>query len=498
MQHNGRRLEHQLRGELKPRARPPGTVPFQEAPQPGFVPGFQNLFKPGGQGGLVPAQPGQVLGGGGKGGIFSKEAKENAERAISGEGTLDPNHAYVQEKRGTRRALDQLGISTVGQDRIFVHDLEEKHGDAVTRVIAGETGLARGADITTDAPRGDAYADAKKTQWKEGAKPSGNADPSVNDFVQKSARNLVGSVHGQANAIAETRGAVGLRNDGKKTFMNMSHGLSPDIEATQIAARMMMAKEGTQLHTEAKAVLGHAPRLTELEGGGFRLNREDMEKLKRESVFPKLQTEMDTPEYKHAMQQARGRLEQELKAGREAGIMVFQAAGNEHDTAQAAGWPQMSQTTTTGVPGLFVVGATDMQGPGTADDQIWLDSGAGPVTASAPGVDIPVGVDDGKATNLSGTSFASPAMTETAYAMASANPNLSLDEIEALLKDPRVARDIEGTTRDGAGVVDQFAAVTLAKHPNLTRAQLDRIRAQLDANPNKRFTIGENGQLLPQ
>jgi hypothetical protein len=59
---------------------------------------------------------------------------------------------------------------------------------------------------------------------------------------------------------------------------------------------------------------------------------------------------------------------------------------------------------------------------------------------------------------------------------------LSVDELERRLTDPRALHDIAGTTRDGAGVIDPFAAVLLARNPNLSREQIDAAQAAL-ANP---------------
>jgi hypothetical protein len=58
-----------------------------------------------------------------------------------------------------------------------------------------------------------------------------------------------------------------------------------------------------------------------------------------------------------------------------------------------------------------------------------------------------------------------------------------------LRTDPRVARDIPGTNRDGADSVDPFAAALLAKNPKLTREQIDSTRATLDANPTRQYDL---------
>jgi subtilisin family serine protease len=141
------------------------------------------------------------------------------------------------------------------------------------------------------------------------------------------------------------------------------------------------------------------------------------------------------------------------------------------------------------------VGATDPHGPGTLDDTAAPFSNEGKIIAAAPGVNIPVRIKDGHAVNADGTSFSSPIMAETAYEVSSVNPKLSLDRIQQILTDPRVAHDIPGTDRDGAGVVDPFAAALVAKNPRITGAQIDSIRRMLDENPGKRFDLLSDGTL---
>jgi subtilisin family serine protease len=148
----------------------------------------------------------------------------------------------------------------------------------------------------------------------------------------------------------------------------------------------------------------------------------------------------------------------------------------------------MSRGIHDGIPGFVTVGAIDTHGPGAADDRVSAFSSDGRISLSAPGSRIPVGVDfdaeTGKprAKDVEGTSFASPYALQVAAAMSAANPKLSVDELERRLTDPRALHDIAGTTRDGAGVIDPFAAVLLARNPNLSREQIDAAQAAL-ANP---------------
>ncbi len=110
---------------------------------------------------------------------------------------------------------------------------------------------------------------------------------------------------------------------------------------------------------------------------------------------------------------------------------------------------------------------------------------------SAPAVNLPVGGRSGggglgglgagleRPADATGTSFASPYVAQVAYLMDAANPRLSADELARLLTDPRAVRDLPGTDRDGAGAIDPFAAVLLARNPALSRAAIDEARAAL-------------------
>src|SRR5262249_22653696 len=139
--------------------------------------------------------------------------------------------------------------------------------------------------------------------------------------------------------------------------------------------------------------------------------------------------------------------------------------------------PDYSRSSTDGVRGLLSVGAVDIRGPGPQDDRVSRFSSDGRISLPAPGERIPVGpARRGQATPEDGTSFASPNALDTARAMGAANPRLNANDIARLITDPRAVNDIRGTTRDGIGHVDPFAAVMLARNPNLTRDQIEQAR----------------------
>lgn len=122
-----------------------------------------------------------------------------------------------------------------------------------------------------------------------------------------------------------------------------------------------------------------------------------------------------------------------------------------------------------GVPNLVSVGAgqlNDVDAP--QDDAMSAFSNAG-ATLSAPGVGIPVGAAPGAEgagpaapEDINGTSFSAPYVSMTAALMIKANPSLSATELYEALRDPSICRDLPGG-RDGNGMLDPVAAVSLAK-----------------------------------
>jgi hypothetical protein len=248
---------------------------------------------------------------------------------------------------------------------------------------------------------------------------------------------------------------------------------------------MMQAKPGSQLAKDAWLVLGHAPGVSTGADGRTHFDAQDLAQLKRVLIYPKLRKQITAT--KAAARDMRGWLEETVAQARQAGIMLFQAAGNSYRSTAAAGDPAMS-TGTTEAKGIFLVGGVDPKGPGMADDAIYADSSEGAISGAAPAVGVPTGTDpNGPTTVVDGTSFATPLMVEAAFTIAAINPALSFEQIEAILTDPRVAHDVAGTTRDGAGSVDFLAAFLLAKDPTLSRVQIEQIRAALDAHPDQPY-----------
>ena len=157
----------------------------------------------------------------------------------------------------------------------------------------------------------------------------------------------------------------------------------------------------------------------------------------------------------------------DVEAWRAAGIVPVFAAGNSGPGAETIGSPAS-------FPESIAVGNVDI------NDVINPTSSRGPVTwdgdrylkpqISAPGTDVysawPEQLGGGYET-LSGTSMASPHVTGVTALLLAADPSLTIDEIEDLLRGTaRTAQHMGTLPNDnyGEGIVDAFAAVTRAAH----------------------------------
>ena len=419
-----------------------------------------------------------------------------AQRALTREVTPDANHPYVQLKSETRSQLDRLGALGKGGDRIHVSDTAWAHGEEVVRTAAGKTSLAQGAQTSMSfagVPESFAKANmsAGELQRLDQAKNFNPHAPGVgtDDLARTAVNGMSQDLVDKRLRLQQLREQLPNPTDGKKTFVNMSFGSTPEEASDRMMKDILTAPKGSTLRKEMTDLLGHEPAIEDDGKGGKRFNRDDMRKLKTELVHPKLKAAMGSKDGTAVLDGARQGLENELAEGRKSGVLVFAAAGNARVNAEKAGDVEMSRALHSGVKGLINVGATDIGDPSkSSDDRVAKFSSGGNIDISAPGVKMPVGVGLGKdgkpiATDREGTSFAAPHAVETAYAMSSANPNLSADDIARLIQDPRALRDVPGTKLDGAGQIDQFSAVLLAKNPNLTRQQIDQARAGL-ADPN--------------
>jgi len=112
-------------------------------------------------------------------------------------------------------------------------------------------------------------------------------------------------------------------------------------------------------------------------------------------------------------------------------VVFVAAAGNEEGALDGANYFPGGMA----LPNVITVGAIDKNGEKASFTNTEAGGSAGEVTLAAPGVKIPVGVDEATGTTevMSGTSFATPMVTSSIALIHSINPDLSAAEIKDLL-----------------------------------------------------------------
>lgn len=445
---------------------------------------------------------------------YGAEARVFAREALDIRARPSGEHPYLRLKRDVERRLDRLGLLRPSPDHLHVSDVDPEHGAAVLRSALGlrpllraETSTLSIANVPAEFGLSTLRPDQAERFLAVLSDPFEAMPPPPTTLAQ-----VLGMAHDELefSVVQKTLRLAFLRAQRaevpghSRIFVNMSFGQSPDRIAAQMAMAIIMAPPGTELHRLATRTLGERPvqlppeidpeMVVDPDAPCDAPNRQrwwargtapaDVEvdyarferqyaRIKRRLAYPELKRVMAGAEYQQRLGAARSDFQQQLLLGRREGILVFEAAGNEHSDALATGDPQMSDTTSSGLLGLIRVGAIDIRrasNPG--DDRVADFSGAGPVTISAPGVRIPVWLEEGKITNTEGTSFASPIAMEFTAAAAAVAPHLTVDQLAALLEDPRVTRNVRGTTRDGHGGIDPFALVLVVANPNLDRATI--------------------------
>jgi serine protease AprX len=177
----------------------------------------------------------------------------------------------------------------------------------------------------------------------------------------------------------------------------------------------------------------------------------------------------------------------------DAGIVVVAAAGNLGQNDE--GWVQFGGVTSPGnAPWVLTVGATTHQGTAVRNDDAvaafssrgptWIDFAAKPDLV-APGVGIEASAAPGSTLaavnaeylvgtpapgtglkpylSMSGTSMAAPVVAGTVALMLEANPNLTPNAVKGILQYTAQRKEDESPLAQGAGMLNAFGAVRLAR-----------------------------------
>lgn len=400
-------------------------------------------------------------------GRYQREAR----RTLSGERAPNARDPYVRHQAEIREQLRANGALGPANSRVHVDDVDREHGRSVARTAAGRTALIQGGDVSVNTqglPRGFRSQHLSAAEQQRFDSFNGRIEqmmtrgnPTLQDHTRIAAESMVQSVREKQMRLENVR--RNTPNDGRPTFVNMSWGQTRHEAAQNIMGSIGMSPENSPARQEVRRFLG----------GRDPQNERDVDRVMRGLIYPQLDRAMQTPEHRAQMQQARDGLEAEVQRGRDANILVFQSAANSFEDASRLGRPEFSASSTSGIRGMITVGAHDINGPGPKDDRVSSFSSSGAVDIAAPGTNMPVGRNRSM---QDGTSFSSPYMADVARAMAAANPRLNANDIARLMADPRASRDIPGTTRDGRGAIDPFAAVMIARDPTMTREQIEAAR----------------------
>lgn len=459
---------------------------------------------------------------------FGASAKVLAREALDLKARPREDHPYLARKAEVRKRLDLLGLFRASGDHVHISDVDLEHGGAVLRAALGLNPLVKTVSSTMSVGGvTEAFAEKhlSKEQFarfrviyesQEGAPPVESMEALLSSgMVELESQVLEKRLRVQQ--LMEHRHEL---PSAKRIFVNMSFGQSPDRVATMLASEIMMAPPGSALHALATKTLGEPPVVLpddlayeppppsrcdeaplpeapppEAPGAGDDEMPPELKKiqaqhlaLKRRLVYPRLTALMRDPAMAARMNRARAELGAVVEKAKEVGILVFEAAGNEHQDATEAGNPDLSRSGSEGAKGLLRIGALDPKKLGDPkDDRMAVFSAAGRIALATQGVKLPVWFEMGEITDSEGTSFASPVALEVGVAVAAAakNRDITASGVASLLTDPRAVHDISGTTRDGAGALDDFAAILLAANPSLSRATIDEAWKLLGApNPD--------------
>lgn len=460
---------------------------------------------------------------------YGASARALAKQALSAKYRAAPDHPLMKHRAEVQRRLELLGLLRTSGDHLHISDVDLEHGGAVLRAAIGLNPLVKTVTSTLSVdgvpePFAKKHLSAGQFARYRAQQPSEDAAPPEDGPVPTMTELIAGSLDELEVIVLEKQLRVqhltaqrDQISQAKRIFVNMSFGQSPDRLATGMAEMIMTAPPGSALHALAEKTLGEklvtppddmgfeeptfsfcdasapadpAPMDEDLgppdaaAEAEFAKLEAQFAAIKKKLVYPALTKAMQRPEFQARMKQARDGLDRALVDARRVGILVFEAAGNEYADADRSGNPAMSMSMSTGAKHMLRIGALDLGRLGDPkDDRVAEFSAAGRVAVASQGTKLPVWFQLGHVEESEGTSFSSPLTAGVGVAVAAAakDPNLTPDGIARLLVDPRAVHDIPGTTRDGAGALDDFAAVILAANPKLDRGTIDRAWQMLAA-----------------
>ncbi len=449
---------------------------------------------------------------------YGVAARQLAAEALQPETRPSAEHPLMKHRAEVTRRLELLGLFKASGDHVHISDVDLEHGGAVLRAAVGLVPLVKTVTSTMSVdgvPEDFAKSKLSPAQFERYrvVYSDGGPPPSFGALVQEAADELERMVLEKRLRTLQLTAQRDRLPEAKRIFVNMSFGQSPDRMAKTIAENVLMAPPGSPLYALAEKTLGEKPvevpedvsfepppfsRCDEpfeegplddgpLDDGpelDFEKLEAQLETIKKRLAYPALVKVIETKDFRARMDTARAELTTALFEARKVGILVFEAAGNEYEDAKRSGRPELSKSGSTGTRGLLRIGALDLgRLADPRDDRVAVFSAAGRIALSAQGTKLPVWIQMGEVEESEGTSFASPLALGVGLATAAnaKDKDVTPDGVAKLLTDPRAVHDIRGTERDGAGALDDFAAILLAANPKLERATIDRAWKMLGA-----------------
>jgi hypothetical protein len=390
---------------------------------------------------------------------FSPDGKVRANAALQELDAPPADHPTMKYSAKVRADLARAGlpidasgvrVMIVGEDAYSSDEHTSSHGPKVARSLAGPIGLAQGADVHLDQaaqPSPEVLA-----EWEEQARFSDRLDRgqvSLDDIAKDGAATLPQTVLEARDQLRATREQ--LPKDGKTTIVSRSQNGDIVSRVDRVFPQVDSAPAGSPLRKDMDRLLGHPYG----EGGKADKVKVGMHLLER------IHQEASRPAVQEALQAARTSLEGELEKDKQAGMIVFNGAGNSTHEGMPV---EYGRSTIAGVKGLIQVGAAALGphgDPSKATMAGFSSEGATIATVGA-GMPIKAGPDGRTPVDDEGTSFAAPYAAGIAALMVKANPKITPDQITSIMTDARATHDLPGV-RDGAGLVDPVRAVQMAR-----------------------------------
>jgi Subtilase family len=367
----------------------------------------------------------------------------------------DPHAKHIAEVR-SQLQKEKLPTSAKGVTVFVIGEGDTAHSQAITRTIAGKkVGLAQGADVHVPDDGGHREKYAKDHPYtKELEKKGGTV--TREDLAKMGVVRMEAALHAAREEIGAVRNKIPA--DGKTRIGNISWAGGSNLGIATEVIKNVGANDPIQKRAELEWAMKNKVKFDKTDPSHVIGARTHL----AEQIAAEMTRLQNEPANKATTKKLQEDLQKEINDSRKKGLLIFNAAGNDGEVANLLGNPSGSTIGFDPIKGMVTVGAVDRSNP--RSPKMWDGSASGnSIEIAAPGVNLPVDVQNKKASQITGTSFAAPYAASVAALMVAANPKITPDQIEAILTSGRVTTDLPGNT-DGKGMLDPVKAVKEAKN----------------------------------